>query len=666
MSAICGYINLKGNYAPKEIGAAMMKKLGVYSADASETWSAGPIFFGCHHQWITPESCFEKLPYHDETAGLTITADAIIDNRSELLGLFGIPLIEKNKITDSELILLAFKKWGDECPKYLIGDYAFAIWNHQKRELFCARDHVGKRTFYYVYSEGTFAFCTVMKPLLVVPQVTKGLNDLWLADFLAIPTVAHELEAHHTIYQDVFQLEPAQSMKVSLSGFKKKKYWHPLELPEIRFKNDVEYDEAFREIFFEAVHCRTRSYKDVGILLSGGLDSGAVACVASQQFKNNGKRLKAYSAVPIEGYVEFLPSGWISDESEYINAICEHCGNIDINYCRFPDRHSLTNTERLINILEQPYKIVENLFWMDGIAETAARQNCKVLLDGQFGNSTISFGDFYIQLFTLFKNGQWVKMLNEISDYGKFHGVSRKRLLQYVFKRFSPEFVQKNIFKQQGDQALSQTISLVQPDFAKQHHTEMRLKKAGYLHSPYQNYTLSEVRKLIFEPSAFTHIGAVETKLSLAYGIAKRDPTRDKRVIEFCFRIPGNQFVQKGQERYLVRRSMKDILPDKVRLNTKVRGKQSADWIQRIQPEWENARNELERAIQKDYVKRYINVSEIDQALMKNEVLTPGETNVLDLRLMLSCLIFSNFIKHTEDFLKGGDNDESMEQAAVN
>lgn len=645
MSAICGLVNLEDRPVSTEISGALMDRLSMLPADTSKVWNSGQVFMGCRHQWITPEAQFEALPYYDEANGLSITADAIIDNRSELFNLLGVPAAQQAGVSDSGLILLAYRKWGHESPGYLTGDFAFAIWDSSGKELFCARDHVGKRTLYYFYDSRVFAFCTLMRPLFVLPQNPVRLNDLWIADFLAIPSVAHELDMNHTVYKDIMQLPPAHTLTISPAGIKKRKYWDPLQLPELRLKNNKEYDSAFREVFFEAVRCRTRSIGSVGIMLSGGLDSGAIACAASKHMEDYGKTLQAFSALPMERYEEKLHSGLIADESEYIEAIAKGCGNIRLTYCRSEGRHSLTDIERLLLLLEQPYKTVENLFWMDCIAKTAAGQNCKVLLDGQFGNSTISFGDFFINAYELAKKGRVIKLLNEITGYSRLYRISRKKFALYVLKRLSPEMVREYFFGMKRKDSGQHTLSLVNPDLAEQYQTALRLEKARYFDSPYHNYTLNEVRRLTLDSATFTHMGAIETKLSLAYGIARRDPARDKRVIDFCYRLPASQFVENGRERLLIRRSMEGILPDKVRLNWRVRGKQSADWVQRIMPQWSRIRDELGEAVRNDAIRRYVNVPEIEKALLGCHTLAPGETNELELRSMLVFLIFSRFIE---------------------
>ncbi|MFA5383191.1 MAG: asparagine synthetase B, partial [Eubacteriales bacterium] len=152
MSAICGLFYCDGRPVAQETGAAMMRKLDIYHADDVRTWQEEQVFFGCHAQHITPESTREILPCHDALTGLTITADAIIDNRAELCDKLIIDHSRRYNTPDSLLILQAYQKWGNECLNHLMGDFVFAVWNKKQQELFCASDHTGTRTFYYYWS----------------------------------------------------------------------------------------------------------------------------------------------------------------------------------------------------------------------------------------------------------------------------------------------------------------------------------------------------------------------------------------------------------------------------------------------------------------------------------------------------------------------------------
>ncbi len=166
VSAICGIYYRDGRLFTPAIGAAMLRKLGIYHVDATGGWHEKSTFLGCQSQYVTPESVTEILPFHDVNLGLTITADAIIDNREELFDKLDIAGPQRIAMPDSLLILLAYRKWGRNCPRYLIGDFAFVIWDEKKQHMFCAVDHRGTRTLYYFLEKsGVFAFSTLIKPL---------------------------------------------------------------------------------------------------------------------------------------------------------------------------------------------------------------------------------------------------------------------------------------------------------------------------------------------------------------------------------------------------------------------------------------------------------------------------------------------------------------------
>jgi asparagine synthase (glutamine-hydrolysing) len=650
MSAICGIFNINGNEVQGEISSKMMEKLSRYKVDDLGTWNKGEIFLGCAIQYITPESKLEKLPYYDDIEGLVITADAIIDNRSELFSLMNVSESEWDNITDSQLILRAYKKWGEECPNYLIGDFSFAIWNEKTKELFCARDHVGNRSFYFYSSSNIFAFCTLTKPLLCVCEEGAKLNDEWIANFLSLEGPIHEVDSNQTVYAAINQLLPAYTIKVNAIGMIKKQYWDPLKLSEIRFKTDEEYEQAFRKVFFEAVHCRLRSIGSVGVMLSGGLDSGSVACIAAQKLAASGKRLKSFTAIPFSGYKDWLPKNVVADESEFIEAIAEHAKNIDITYCSSEGKNSVTDIEEYIDFLEQPYKFVRNFFWANEIASVAVKNNCSVLLDGQYGNFTISFGDLFTHLITLFRRGKWLSIEREIRAYSKFRNYKRLDITKDFMKIILPDNIKGIYYKMKGKKQCNQKNEFqtpVNPELAFKYKVDERFKRNCI--GPYSkiNADLTEVRKAFASPIFFSQVGAVDTKTSLKYGLIKRDPTRDKRVIEFCLSLPSEQYVRNGQERNLIRRSMIGVLPDKVRLNYDITGTQSADWIQRLLPMWQEIKKELGNMLKEENFKLYIDVAKVEKVLGDIGD-CPDQNAASAVNMAIISLIFGRFINGFE------------------
>jgi asparagine synthase (glutamine-hydrolysing) len=646
MSAIWGVINTNGKVISKEIQQSMIDPLSIYKLDLIKSLDKNNVILGCGLQFITPESLHEVLPYYDESKGFAITADAIIDNREELFSLLNISVEDRDKITDSELILKSYEKWEKDCPKYLVGDFAFALWNEKNNELFCARDHVGARTLYYYCENNVFAFCTVVKPLFAICDKSKDINEKWATEFLALPGVVHQLECEETIYKDIYQLPPAHTITFNKVGVSKEQYWNPLEnIKPLKLKSDREYDEAFKKVFFEAVNCRLRSNGDIGIMLSGGLDSGSVACIAAKKLASEGKRLKAFSAIPMDGFKDKTSTDRVADESEYIESISDFAGNIDVTYCQSKGKDSFNKIDWFINILEQPYKNIENSFWADEIVQKASQSGCKSLLTGQYGNATVSYGEFFTHIDNLFKRGSFIKILNEINGTSKLYNASKFYVGKAVCKSLIPynlrKFIHNRNKKNNDDEKYN--YSPVNKNLLKKWDIEKRLEEKGFNINSIRNYDLKEARKFIVNPVAFTQIGIIETKSSLAYGIMRRDPTKDKRVIEFCISLPSDQFVRNGQERHLIRRSMEGILPDKVRLNVRLRGLQSADWMQRLELKRKEIYNELEKILENEMLHKYIDFDKLKQEmnLLKDD---DNEINMCNIRMILVTLIFSRFI----------------------
>lgn len=651
MSAICGIVYKTGQMISPHLATSIMAGFDQFSFDKTGTWQDSFVFFGCRLQWVTPESEWEELPYADTMANLVITADAIIDNRTELFDRLGISYDRRKWMTDSQLILQTYQKWGEACPEYLAGDFAFAIWDSHKQTLFCARDHTGNRTLYYYDDDNVFAFATLIRPLFSVSEIAarKKLNKLWLADFLANPAVGHQLDPELTIYEPVVQLAPGTSRTLTQKGFSKREYWRVEKLGEFRLKSDTEYEEAFRAVLLEAVRCRMRSIKPVGVMMSGGLDSTSVACMAAAELRKTGQRLKVFSALPLQEYADYLPPSRVADESEYIEAVRKHTGNIDVFYDRSEGKHSLSDVARFLALLEQPYKIVENLFWLDQLTERAGREGIGILLNGQMGNATISWGNADIYQASLLRQGHWRQTVKELYDYSQTNDVNLlRRLAGAAFMQLPRELrivIKRHIRKTAGRAA--QSLSLLNPELAQQVGMEQRMQRFGL--DPYFLAVSDsvEARKKLLNLRAFNHLGVITTKRSLGSGVVSRDPTADKRLIEFCIQVPDSQWVRGGNERYLLRRAMQELLPDKVRLNTAVRGKQSADFVQRLMPVWQNILQEAAAIRNSPLCRYYLDMMKIEENIRiigNKPLLYQRDEENAGIRLLVRAIICKRFL----------------------
>ncbi|MEH7884007.1 asparagine synthase-related protein [Bacillus sp. JJ1609] len=642
MSAIAGIIHLTKEPVPFEHGRNIMKELEKFPADDIQVWHKHNAFIGNHAQWITPESVGEQQPFYDSERQCVITADAIIDNREELFEKLQVERSKQKIMPDSQLILLAYYKWGEESPKHLVGDFAYMIWDEQNQKLFGARDFSGSRTLYYYKDHERFAFCTTIMPLFTLPGIKKELNEQWMAEFLAIPVNFESVDPSSTTYKQVEQLAPSHSISVNEGRVRLSRYCYLLEdNKKLKLKSDEEYEEAFRDVFQKAVKARIRTHLNVGAHLSGGLDSGSVVSFASKALKQENKMLNTFSYVPVDGFEDWTHKSRIADESPYIKATVNHVGNINDQYLSFADRSPFTEIDDWLETMETPYKFFENTFWLRGMYEQAQQQKIGVLLNGQRGNWTISWGpilDFYG---TLIKNFKWLMLFHEVNQLSKNLGSNKSRIISAASKKAFPLLFQKN----NPDNSFHFPI-IINQDLANKTGVFSKLQSHGIDISLSKDISAYEARNNQFNNLYYWSItGTYGAKFSLKHSVWDRDPTNDLRLIKFCLSVPEEQFVRQGLDRSLVRRATKEYLPDEVRLNMRSRGVQGADGVHRMSNYWGAFIEELEKMSDDSIVGYFLNQSVIKETIIKikNEP-HPELAFDFDFRILMRSLIASRFL----------------------
>ncbi|CAM4140757.1 asparagine synthase-related protein [Paenibacillus alkaliterrae] len=640
MSVIAGVIQFDRSLHPTDGTAAFMEAVQQFPGNGFETWEDASVLLGCRSQWITPESVYERLPYWDEQSGLAITADAIIDNRWQLFEQLEVVRDRRSTMTDSELILLAYLKWGPETPRYLIGDFAFVIWDASRKLLYGARDQLASRTLYYYLSSNQFSFCSVIHPLFNLAGIDKRLCDERFAEFLAIPTLLDAVDVHTTYYADVLQLPPAHTFTLQEGKLTVAKYGSLMPEKSLTLSSDDEYVEAFQEIFQESVRSRLRTFKQVGVTLSGGLDSGSVSGFAAGMLSQEGKSLQAFSYIPERDFKDWTPRNMFSDESPYIQSIVDYVGNIKANFLDFPRISPFTEIDEWIDSLEGPFKNFENAFWVKGIHEEAARQGVGVLLTGARGNYSISWGSAIGYYSLLLKKLQWLQLYREITKYGRQLGTGRKRIVRAIRQQVFPE---KAAPFQPG------VPPIIQPDFARSSGVFEKLSQydVGLKESTYQ--MLGEREDYFSNQAVLSMQGTISAKSSYRLGIWERDVTSDVRLIKFCLSIPVEQFVKDGFGRSLIRRATKNILPDKVRLNQRTRGVQGMDWVHRIIPRWPSIEEELRTLCRDEQTSRYLNLTQVKESMSKvGSSIKPEQADDPHLKILMRSLIAYRFLKRLQ------------------
>ena len=553
MSGIAGIFYVDGRPLDRGILDQMVQSIAHRGPDGTRAWSEDGVGLGHQMLHTTPESLREKLPLEDKGRGLVLTADARIDNRDGLVAALGLTEHPLDMVSDSELILEAYKKWGERCPERLVGDFAFAIWDRPKQTLFCARDHMGLKPFYYHRSGKCFAFASEIKALFCVPEMPRRLNEVMVADYLA----SSRGDKVITFYEDILRLPPAHAMVVSRDKTVVKPYWALDPSREVRLQSDEEYAEAFRELFAEAVRCRLRSAFPVGADLSGGLDSSSVVCMARKVLAEEGNtRLHTFSSIP--EHVEE------SDESAFVDEVLAQ-GGFEAHKLSDERMSPLAYLEDILWYADQPPALAPHFNW--GMREATHREGVRVALTGIDGDTVVdqSVG----RLLELASGGRWITLAREIDAIASVSGRPRLTVLRrHVIKPYLPE---RALRIWQALRGIRQPVGLaptvIRPEFAQEVGLPERLatqrprppERVGMSRENHWGNLLSGVWPYAFETN---------NKICSAFSVDDAHPFFDRRLVEFCLGVPSEQKLTQGYARMIMRRGMAGILPEKVRWRT--------------------------------------------------------------------------------------------------
>lgn len=280
MSGICGIVNLDGCPVEPHLIERMMEPLRFRGPDAEHVWVSGNVALGHTMLRTTREAEAERQPLTLD-GKVWITADARVDARSELiaaLAAHGHP--RADSATDPELILRAYQTWGRDCPRHLLGDFAFAIWDAPNRALFCARDHLGVKPFFYARVGDCVVFSNTLNSVRAHPDVSSALNEAAIYDLL-VERLNTDTAA--SFFADIRRLPPAHTVHCSCADTAPAplRYWTaPIREP-VRYKRAEDYIDRFKELLECAVSDRLRTNR-VALFMSGGLDSVAVAATAKK------------------------------------------------------------------------------------------------------------------------------------------------------------------------------------------------------------------------------------------------------------------------------------------------------------------------------------------------------------------------------------------------
>jgi asparagine synthase (glutamine-hydrolysing) len=597
MSAICAAFRRSGGPATGEQAAAMLAAMHEYGADISVWERSAPgasVALGCIPWRVTHEDACYRPPVRSADGTLVLVADARLDNRSDLAPLLGIGSRDAAALPDAAFILAAYQKWGEECPRHLVGDFAFALWDERRQTLFCARDSMGQRVLFYHESADGMVLATTAHALASLPSIRTRLDEQKVADFLVLLQ-----RTDTTFFENVRRLPPGHTLRLDHSGARFAQYWSSMPARPVRFARDEEYVEGFLEVFEAAVSAQLRCEGTAGMMLSGGLDSSSVAAVAAQHLRERGRTLPTFHAAPREGFSGRVQRGRVADESGDVQAIARLHPNIALHVRRNDDRSPLADIETSFRMTGAPPRNPGNAPWFYALYELARDSGVRVMLSGHKGNATISQTGMR-SIRDSAARGDFGRVWREVHAVARVTGEGRRGVLQReVITTLTPAAVASLVRRLGGKSARpvwDATFSAVRPEFARAMDLEARVQAAN------RNYLdinrLSEMDLRITTLAGGADVFDLYSGYRPWFGIETRDPTADRRVVEYCMAIPGSQYLRNGETRSLIRRAMQGRLPDQVRTRTTygLQGPDWTEWMPSIRPELASELAKLERS----------------------------------------------------------------------
>ncbi len=530
MSGIVGFINLDREPADPEILLKVCRPLQDRAPDDNNTWQRGSTGLGHALLAISPEANITSQPCTLDGT-VWVTSDAHLYGRKELVQKLSSAGIQVAiDVAEPELLLLAYRTFGEAFAQHLVGDFALALWDERHEKLICVRDHLGVRPLFYAHTNDVFIFGSDIDALLAHPKVSEELNEEFIADFLLFGA---SIEKEATSYKHIKRLPAAHYITVGAAGIRLHQYWSPPLHQVIRYSHAIEYTEHFTSIFEKAVTQRIPS-THVALELSGGMDSGSIAAVAAGHAKENGQQLMAYTNT----CHTLIPE---DKEGHYASMIAAH---LDISlqffaskdypmFDRF-DSSALRTAEPFCNpSLAQHYDKAKRM----------VDSGCRVLLTGQLGDTLFTGSSTYFP--HLIKTGRLIRLVADAYLHRKNHGSLTGTGLGEAVKGTMRKLRQKKPWQ-------PDLPGWLNPDFAERVKLKERWLAIWQMWSEL-NDTIGQLQRpwlsKIFEDYEAVRLPCVA-----------RHPFSDVRLVEFMLSVPNYMHYNKR----VLREAMQLRLPEEI------------------------------------------------------------------------------------------------------
>lgn len=527
MCGIIGIIDQQNRTVPEAMIAPALEALQHRGPNGSGTF-VGPAFAFGHRRlaiFDLSEQGRQPMRYGD----LVIVFNGAIYNFPELRAELEQVGCSFQSRTDTEVILAAYAHWGPSCVSRFNGQWAFAIYDPARRQIFCSRDRFGIKPFYYTTFAGRFHFASEIKAFAALAGWRPQLQRTRSYEFLAYGLHDH---THDCLFAGVSQLPPGCNLVYDLNThqYRIDRYYNlrdQLSDPPISFS---EARDEFRRLLADAVQLRLRSDVKLGSALSGGLDSSSVVGLMGTMIK--GEQLTTVSVC--------FPGLPAIDESAYIDDLQNRQDFRSLRITPGPQE-----LEQLVD--EVTWHQDEPLTGPGAIAQflvfrTAAAHGIRVMLDGQGGDEILAgYEKFYAPYFRGLLSERPAALAPALWNFMRLHHWSYQRIFDKM-------------------QALNSKTKGLVPAWLDEHFRP----PADALFRPAAFRTVRELSLQLMSEMGLPTLLHYEDRNAMAHGVESRLPFLDHRLVAFCLSLPDNFKLHKGRRKVILREAMRELLPDSI------------------------------------------------------------------------------------------------------
>jgi len=541
MSGIAGIIYNDQRPATVEQLAPVITELEMLGPDGISTWACDAAAFVHFALHTTPEATFEQWPLQN-AQGDVLLADARLDNREDLIRALRYSPSAAHPITDAELILAAHEQWGNKAPSYLIGDFAYALWNKTERILRLVCSPFGIKGLYYrAYDNGLF-FASTLRGVRALAPHNLTTNLAWVASFL---TLKMDYLFNESVYHEIKKVPAAHSVQLDLqSGTQRsERFWDLIPDDNYAKWRDEEWVEAFRDCFESAVKASLRSAGPIAMSVSGGLDSSSIALVAHRLMydQNSLKKKRVYA------FTDRMPEWPETDESQYRNAVVAQLQHFHCQWVEPKQAWTWQQVDKRQRHTSTPMGL-PNIFTIDSRLAAVKAKGCKVIVSGM-GGDIVTGGEDY-SILEAFLSLPWALRLQEWRYFARGTLSGHVKLAKRVLReQFPKRFVTFWLKQRQGPRLYNKKCEALASG-------KNILIKARADTTPLQHF----LRIVMFSPLYVHSFEEVAEYYSLQ-GIERRCPFYDRRMVELIFQAPTHLRIKKGNTRVLHKRVLKNDLP---------------------------------------------------------------------------------------------------------